>query len=325
MDMITLLKREKCNLFTFICHFAISLFIILECHIFYDVNIKTNMSISGQNQYSLFFRVDSDRAWDFSFLQNEKSHFALLRKVSDASYIYNIEYSHLFFENSSGEYMDEELQSYCNGNYFIYGEKTNSIIDISNFIYGGCKYKALEKISNQNSLSQIYGIFLLTPQSEYYGENTFIIEANDSETTYKIINLIKSNLSEAGCDVIVLDIDDSTIGSEKYLQAKEINYIGVILISFMVGIVCLVMQQYVWLGQYNQEIITYKILGKRMPCEVILLKYIVITLLAHYLAYLVLRIGAGAKYSFDIALIYFPLSLLSLCASFIIKQVTDYD
>lgn len=284
--MKTFLKCYGWHMLLFLNVYLISLFAI-EIFRMYDKADQTGMqSVDTLSSVSVQFVVEADGVLDFSFLEEEKSDYALMRRISNDIPVYSVICTDGYFRVKEGRtFNSEDFEE--NQAVMICGSQAEEIVDVDPFIYRGREYHKVGTVESDGSLAAQYGVFVAGGnRSEEYQGAELILEGRSGNGVEKVFSRIKAWAEQQGYEVKELDKKESRINDVYNVSDKGLK---IVLLSILALCSSIVMIIYFWLGQYDETRKVYFLMGMRNVEAQIGADYVRLFIAAYICAMITLR------------------------------------
>lgn len=258
--MRKIMRRYGWNILLFFYIFFISAFSLRIVQLYYNAKQQELQTVDGLSGHAVSFIVKTDDILDFTFLDEEKAEFALMRRLSDRMPVYEVIAANHYFEMEEGR--DFAKEDFEEGYHtFICGSSAEDILSAEPLMYDGNEYTKIGRLVDCNTWGSRYGFFLAGDGSYcYQGKTELILETTKPQEAEKLFDRIVKKEEEQGYYVVRLDKGESKVNDVYGMNDIGLKIV-VLSMIFLSGSIILFL--YFWTGQYDEEQNVYFLLGKR--------------------------------------------------------------
>lgn len=248
-------------------------------------------SVDALSDVSVQFMVETYDTCDFSFLREETSEFALLKRLTDSMPIYRVVYANGFFNLADGRNFDRE-DFEKNQAVFICGNRAEEITDVNPFVYSDKEYIRIGTLFNENTIATNYGIFIAGGSAvEGLGKTELILEGCHKRCVERVFSEIADWAEKQGYTVRTLDRKESRLNDIYHVSEKGLSIV-LLCILFLCSSIILII--YFWLGQYDEMREVYFLIGMRNVEAKIFADYMKIFVISCFCTIFTVRSGSWA-------------------------------
>ncbi len=255
--MKSFLKCYGWHLLLFVNIYFIFFFVMEIAQMYDKANWAGNQSVEALSNVSIQFKVETEEAFDFSFLSEEKQEFILLQRLSDNIPLYRVVFNSRFIKYENDKIYDKEDYE-TNQAVLICGNRAEEIIDVNHFVYNNREYQKTGVLKNDGTLASEYGVFLVDDFSSYNKDSELILEGYNKRSIKKIFEQITEWSEKQGYTIKILDKKEAQINDLFDVSEKGIE---LVLLSILILCSSIVIIMYFWESQYDETRNVYFLMG----------------------------------------------------------------